>query len=246
MPLALPAWPRGAGCLRPGAPGPPRARPVGWCSPTRGRGRDADPLPPGSSRRAGPRAGAVRPWPPSARRGRDPCARERVRAGVVVPPQRDPEVAADVRQPGRAHAPRRPGEPDRAHERRRARLVPRRRAARLQHAAVEGRVVGDQIVRPRDNRREIGPDRAEAGLGGDVLPGDAVQVREPEPAPRRPDQAVVDRADPAVLDRGQAERAGAVRPGSAVSKSIATSRIVRRRSLRRVRPLAVQQLVRER
>jgi hypothetical protein len=73
--------------------------------------------------------------------------------------------------------------------------------------------VRHEVVRAHDQGRQLGPDGAEPGLLGDVLPGDAVQPGEPEAAARRPDQAVADGADAAALDRDQPERAGAVRPG---------------------------------
>src|SRR5690606_10993591 len=104
-------------------------------------------------------------------------------------------MPAHVRELGRPDAPGCAGKLDRTHERHWGNGAAGSRAAGREHPAVEGGVVGEQVVRVLDDRRELIPHHPEIRLAGDVLPLYAVDVSEPEMAPGRPDQAVKHRTD---------------------------------------------------
>jgi hypothetical protein len=139
----------------------------------------------------------------------DRGAGQRIRARIVVL-QRDAELARHISKIGRLEFEMRAGDPHRAGKRRCRLRLAGHAAAGKEHLAIERGVVRDQIVGIGPMALQIVPDLAELRLAAHVVPGEAVDIGEDEFFPRRPDQPGLGFGDLAVLDRHDAERAGAV------------------------------------
>ena len=97
----------------------------------------------------------------------------------------DAEASADVRELRREDAPRASRERDGADKWKNRPRHSRSIAARLEHASIEVGVVRSEEARAADLVADEGPYLCEHGRVLDHLPGDAVNVRELEFAPRR-------------------------------------------------------------
>lgn len=151
------------------------------------------------------------PRPPTigSRREHDLRARCRVRSGVVMM-KGDAQPPAHVRQLRWPDSPPRAGQPDRANERRPRRAQPVPRAAGVQDAAVERRVMGSKERRAVDPCSECRPQLAECRCLPDVLPSQPVESGERELRAGRPDQIASRQHDAVAVTRRQADRAGAI------------------------------------
>ena len=107
------------------------------------------------------------------------------------------------------------------HADRAAKLVPWRRdactpAARVQDLGVERCVVRDQEIRPVQQVPKFGPKFAKGWAVTDMVPGQAMNMREDELLSRWPDESMVPFHNAIVLDMHDTDRAGAV--GAAVCR----------------------------